>query len=596
MNPPVPVRSGGHPPDRTTLETLLQHLAKQADDQAQPQVHALTARLTARELRVLLVGEAKRGKSTLGNAILGRDLLPTGVRPVTAITTAVEPGSPEHLEVTYLNGRQEQHPVTDLARFVTESENPLNTRKVASVRVVVEDSVVAPAVLVDTPGVGSVFTHNTGEATQAMESMDLAVFVLTADPPISLTERTLLDSVRARAVATFVVLNKVDRLTAAEVEEARAFAVEVTGTERVFSCSARAGLDARTARDPAGFAASGLQDLVDELAARIRDRAEEDLIRSVAVAAGRVAGAALERVSVTKAALTAVIEDRGRDVEMFSQEVSRSDETLTQALASVSWEAREMRRQLDTASADRADRTRRQLLGKLEGLAAHTASEHAERQARQAVVTLIEHDVAAWRNDQLTLIESSMVSLLAREQQHLDRTADDLGAAAHRLLGVDLRPVFEPLPLPDAGAFHFDFSPAVGWNTAVVQGVRRHLPVRWRRKAIARHLHTETLTLVDRQYGRARSDLQTRLEAAHRQLASEVKARIIQQQDALTAALAAATDLKGGTVEQHHAHLADLDARIDALGRLQHELDAPTRPDPAAGSATEATAGPSTAV
>ena len=38
--------------------------------------------------------------------------------------------------------------------------------------------------LVDTPGTGSVFQWDTDAAHRALESMDAAVFVLTADPPV----------------------------------------------------------------------------------------------------------------------------------------------------------------------------------------------------------------------------------------------------------------------------------------------------------------------------------------------------------------------------------------------------------------------------
>ena len=46
-------------------------------------------RLDAARLRVLVVGEAKRGKSTLVNAMLGREVLPSSVTPLTAVTTTV---------------------------------------------------------------------------------------------------------------------------------------------------------------------------------------------------------------------------------------------------------------------------------------------------------------------------------------------------------------------------------------------------------------------------------------------------------------------------------------------------------------------------
>lgn len=51
--------------------------------------------------------------------------------------------------------------------------------------------------LVDTPGTGSVFTWDNQAAYDALETTDAAIFVLTADAPISASERDLL-----RRVAT----------------------------------------------------------------------------------------------------------------------------------------------------------------------------------------------------------------------------------------------------------------------------------------------------------------------------------------------------------------------------------------------------------
>jgi len=55
--------------------------------------------------------------------------------------------------------------------------------------------------VVDTPGVGSVYQHNTVTAETAMRTMDVAVSVLTMDPPISAAEYDLLSKVRGLVAA-----------------------------------------------------------------------------------------------------------------------------------------------------------------------------------------------------------------------------------------------------------------------------------------------------------------------------------------------------------------------------------------------------------
>jgi translation elongation factor EF-G len=66
--------------------------------------------------------------------------------------------------------------------------------------------------LVDTPGTGSVFESGTQAAHEALRSMDAAILVLSADPPVSASERDLLRQVAGLSVATSAVLNKADHL------------------------------------------------------------------------------------------------------------------------------------------------------------------------------------------------------------------------------------------------------------------------------------------------------------------------------------------------------------------------------------------------
>ena len=98
----------------------------------------LRARVEARSLRVLVAGAAKRGKSTLVNQLIGADVLPTGVTPVTAIVTTVRRAqADEHVEVTFQDGRLARHGLAELADFVSERGNSLNERGVRTVEVFV---------------------------------------------------------------------------------------------------------------------------------------------------------------------------------------------------------------------------------------------------------------------------------------------------------------------------------------------------------------------------------------------------------------------------------------------------------------------------
>ncbi|MFI6352207.1 dynamin family protein [Streptomyces sp. NPDC050743] len=156
----------------------------------------------ADRFRVLVVGEAKRGKSTLVNALLGRQVLPTGVVPVTALPTSVRAGTPEGVSVRFRDGRRKWHPLQALPGFVTQRANPGNRLGVEDVVVHLDTPQLAAGIeVVDTPGTGSVHEHNTEQARAALKTMDAALFVLSADPPVSdRTERTSVSGGSCRRV------------------------------------------------------------------------------------------------------------------------------------------------------------------------------------------------------------------------------------------------------------------------------------------------------------------------------------------------------------------------------------------------------------
>src|SRR6266540_4307850 len=156
--------------EATPLEASLAKLASAAEllglADVAGQVGEAARRLAGLELEVAVVGEFKRGKSTLLNALIGVEVLPAGVLPLTAVPTVLERGEPV-CRVTFTDGHTEEHDLGAVAEFVTEEHNPGNRLGVQRVVVRLHAPLLDEGVrLVDTPGVGSVLEHNT-RATDA---------------------------------------------------------------------------------------------------------------------------------------------------------------------------------------------------------------------------------------------------------------------------------------------------------------------------------------------------------------------------------------------------------------------------------------------
>jgi len=175
-----------------------------------------------------VVGQFKRGKSTLINALLGAPLLPTGVVPVTAVITILEYGERVSARVEKREGGEEEIPVEAIADVVTEERNPGNRRGAVAVIVRHPASLLRQGIaIVDTPGVGSVFEVSTKATHSFVPKIDAALVVLGADPPISADELDLVERIASEVPDLLFVLNKSDLVSAADRAEAASFCARV---------------------------------------------------------------------------------------------------------------------------------------------------------------------------------------------------------------------------------------------------------------------------------------------------------------------------------------------------------------------------------
>ena len=171
----------------------------------------LVAKIASPVYEIAFFGRVSTGKSSLLNAIMGVDLLPVGVTPITAVPTRIKNGLASQLLVWGAEGSFAKYGAERLPEFVTEDQNPGNEKRVA--RLVVEiplPMLPNEVLLVDTPGLGSLALEGAAETLAYLPHCDLGVVLVDATSNLQAADVATVDALRAASVPALVVLSKAD--------------------------------------------------------------------------------------------------------------------------------------------------------------------------------------------------------------------------------------------------------------------------------------------------------------------------------------------------------------------------------------------------
>ena len=568
---------------RELQEALINQLGELArlPELGGPNLTRLLEKLRQNRFNLVILGAFKRGKSTLINALLGEPLLPTAIVPLTSVVTILAYGDRLNIEVHFQNGQTRRISQPELVDYITEKGNPRNQKGVREVEITYPSEYLKDGVrIIDTPGVGSVYSHNTEIAYNYLPQVDAAVFVVTVDPPLSAAEQEFLKDIREYVDKLFFVLNKIDYVEEAERQEALDFTIQVLKANlaadqvKIFPVSAKQALEGKSNGNPEHLAAS----LVPQFESHLRDFLYHEkgrvLLLSCLSGALKAITDSTLGLKVERQASTIPLKELEEKIARFDLELKGLEKEREMSLLLLEGRIKAVIAQVD---------------GDLEGFKKETTARlrrevEAEFNQKSRLALDLRQEMenflfaglrdlfTDWRRHEI----DKLALLLAETQQdfaaRINGILERLTQLTARIFDFSLRGFAPEEAFTEKSRFSFKFKDEPVGLEILQMTVTSLLPRALTKGARLKKLLENVVELVDKHCGRLRYDFQQSLQELARDFRQDWLSKIDDTTQSITQALERARVQKQTDSQTTVAHLGELDNKLAEILRVEAQL------------------------
>jgi len=548
----------------------------------------LMAQLAEDRFALAVVGQFKRGKSSLMNAIIGRDLLPTGVLPLTSAITVLKYGPRERLTIVREGvPYPEEAPVSSLAEYVTEKGNPGNVKKVIQASLELPSQFLRRGLeFVDTPGIGSAIDANTATTYGFLPRSDAVIFVTSVDSPLTQAETDFLKSIRQYVRKIFFVVNKIDLTADGERQEVLDYISNTLRQEtradetRIFPVSSSAGLASRLAGHEEQYGASGVKSLQEALSDFLTNEKSTVLLVSVLDKALRMASEASHALRLLKAAGETSQEEAKKKITALKERFQdlrqdRENTLLDLRERLVPWVKERISSELGSFLNDET----RILLDQLNDSLSHSSwklSFLAAQDYLGQTLPQFKQNLEVWTRAQSERLNTELHTILHQEWAGIEQELPKIPAAAAEILGgfaaeVSADEMSSELPihaiLTRPALAHLDGSPRVPLLQA-------SLPIFLVRSFLKKCLTVEIYSLLGACGQHVEAGLEDGVHEALGRMGSELEKRALEIESRIVQAVKGKRLLKGhnGHWQLQELDHSELTTEIETLAGIEQKL------------------------
>jgi len=482
----------------------------------------LREKVQTNTFNLVVVGQFKRGKTSLINALLGVDILPVAVVPLTSIVTIMTYGDALRIRVYFNDGRVTEIRPESLPEYVTEKGNPKNIKDVKEVVITYPSSYLKDGVrLIDTPGVGSIYQHNTDVAYQYLPKSDAALFLLSVDQPMSKAELDFLKDVKEYSNRIFFLLNKADYLTEKDLNESIEFSKnvikEAMGIDvKIFPVSARLALEGKKACSEELLMKSMLPQFSEVLNRFLMEEKGKILILSVANNLLRLLSQARFELELELRSLTAPLEELMTKIKAF--EDKKREVMLEKNDFEILLEG-ETKKLLRNILDEDLERFKKELVTQVSGNLENFFNENKSlslkdlhRALEQQVIKEVKEAFNAWRVIEDERLAKAFESICKRFIIKIHDTVDELLRFSSELFQIPFEAIKAEALWSVKSGFYYKFKDEPVGLEMLAGTLTLALPKFIGEKIILKKMKEYMLQVIDVQSGRVRYDFAERLD------------------------------------------------------------------------------------